>query len=641
VVRIALFEDDQIDFFLHRWYAVRGRKLDWDEERCKQEARSLSEAIKDPRYHHLRELARYPLLLTMMAQLHGKDGSLPDDRADLYERIVTLLLATWQNRLVRDVAVQQAVQSDRILYLDMSLSLPELREVLERVAFTVHEQQQRTKDRDKGQAAISRLLLLEALREKLGGSLDAADTVLAYIQQRAGILVARDKETYAFPHKTFQEYLAACHFIGKPDFFESVKAKLEEDVDWWREVFLLAAIRSAQTTPHPLVTLIDTIVEEGRESNITPLDAVLVMLLSQALREARFPEMVKSQGGGSSGLYSRKLRLVQDRLTATIGADNTLNPKERAASGRELARLGDPRPEVMTIEGMRFCYVPAGPFQMGSENYDKEKPRREIDIPYAYWIGRYPVTQAQFAAFTETGGYQTQRWWTSAGWKFIKKNGRTAPSSYREPSSLPNHPVIGVTWYEAQAFVAWLTEKARDAKWISRGGEFVLPNEPEWEKAARGGRQIPEGPPSPVALATLGGHPPEARLVANPDPGRQYPWGVDIDPGCCNYDATKIGSTSTPGCFSTHASPYGVQEMAGNVWEWSRSTYRKEGYSNDKDTWERREILTDDASRVLRGGSFFNSAFYARCASRYGYYPYDVNGSVGFRVVFAPPYKTV
>jgi formylglycine-generating enzyme required for sulfatase activity len=274
--------------------------------------------------------------------------------------------------------------------------------------------------------------------------------------------------------------------------------------------------------------------------------------------------------------------------------------------------------------------VPAGPFSMGEEKHT-------IDVPYAYWIGQFPVTQAQFAAFTNEGGYETEKWWTPGGWKYIQEEGRRAPRPRGYPFDLPNHPAYRITWYEAQAFVTWLKDRALREGWIPAGGRLVLPNEPEWEKAARGGHAVPEPVLVPVALARLHSPSIDVRLRKNPHPGRRYPWGDVIDPGCCNYDETKIGSTSSPGCFSANPSPYGVQEMSGNVREWSRTVYGKADYRKQVTKWIESEILTEGASRVLRGGSFSSNANFARCASRGNDVPGSGDSYVGFRVVFAPP----
>src|SRR5690606_24745802 len=101
IFALPLFGATQIEHFTGVWYRKIGPLKGWDGPRCEQEAQKLYQAIQT--YRHLKELAQYPLLLTLMAQVHGRDGYLPEDRADLYERAVKLLLAHWENRLVREV----------------------------------------------------------------------------------------------------------------------------------------------------------------------------------------------------------------------------------------------------------------------------------------------------------------------------------------------------------------------------------------------------------------------------------------------------------------------------------------------------------------------------------------------------------
>jgi formylglycine-generating enzyme required for sulfatase activity len=222
---------------------------------------------------------------------------------------------------------------------------------------------------------------------------------------------------------------------------------------------------------------------------------------------------------------------------------------------------------------MEMVEVPAGPFLMGSSNdnlaYDDEKPQHTVWLP-AFKIGRYPVTNAEYAAFVEA----TDRDW------------RSKPNP-------ENHPVVYVSWYDTQAYAAWLRELT--------GHPYRLPTEAEWEKAARG------------------------------TDGRRWPWGDEwVSNRCNNYDGGP--RTTTPvGHFSPSGdSPYGCADMAGNVWEWCATKWR-ESYEEAAD-----ESLEGDAPRVVRGGAFPFNPGDVRCASRSGYDPYYWDRSSGFRLVVAP-----
>ncbi|MEI2688831.1 MAG: SUMF1/EgtB/PvdO family nonheme iron enzyme [Anaerolineae bacterium] len=187
-----------------------------------------------------------------------------------------------------------------------------------------------------------------------------------------------------------------------------------------------------------------------------------------------------------------------------------------------------------------------------------------IPSPYDYQISRYPITNAQYDAFVQAGGYKAPGYWQEAKshgyWRprevrrrFVKgsdvvEEWAAAPVDYGEPFTLANHPVVGVNWWEALAFTRWLSEQLRAAGKLPAGWQVRLPSEAEWEKAARG------------------------------NDARDFPWLGKIDPDRVNYGATGVGSTSAVGCFPGGASPCGAEEMSGNVWEWTRSVYDKYPY---------------------------------------------------------------
>ena len=211
---------------------------------------------------------------------------------------------------------------------------------------------------------------------------------------------------------------------------------------------------------------------------------------------------------------------------------------------------------------------------------DDQRPLHKVNIPYDYWISRYPVTNAQFEQFVQNGGYKEDAFWSKAKahgvWKDGKVKGlldsepRERPDDYGWPFNLPNHPVVGVTFYEALAFTRWLSKR-----W---GGAVALPTEVEWEKAARGGLMIPQKAlicaASQLNRPAFSASASASTLKANDLPQRHYPWGNQLDPTRANYKDTGIGSTNAVGCFTKGKSPYGCQEMSGNMWEWVQSLYK-------------------------------------------------------------------
>ena len=202
-----------------------------------------------------------------------------------------------------------------------------------------------------------------------------------------------------------------------------------------------------------------------------------------------------------------------------------------------------------------------------------------------------------------------------------------------------NEPIVRVAWHDALRFCVWLTEAWRGH--LPAGWVVTLPSEAEWEKAARGGEQIPARPEPftlPEAASRLRAAA-DGPVLANPWPRRAYPWGDDFDAERANVQQA-IGEPSALGAFPAGASPVGAEEMAGNVWEWTRSLYGKDifkptfGYPYQADDARREDLSAkDDVYRVVRGGSWSGLRVDARCAYRDWYSPVFRYGYLGFRVV--------
>jgi formylglycine-generating enzyme required for sulfatase activity len=338
-----------------------------------------------------------------------------------------------------------------------------------------------------------------------------------------------------------------------------------------------------------------------------------------------------------------KVELVQNWLIHILRR-NDFPATERALAGNTLAQLGDPRREVMTIADMQFCLVPAGPFWMGDGNEKQKEPNCNLD--YDFWISRYPITNTQFAEFVKAGGYQEARYWPEAKSEKFWQNGkfkgrydnqpREHPHDFGSPFNLPNHPVVGITWYEALAFSRWLNEFCQKQNWLEAKMRVQLPSEAEWEKAARGGVEIPQrfviASLRELSTKTLVSCQKKSQIQ------RRYPWGDQPETNCANYSDTGIGATSAAGCFPGGASPYGCEEMSGNVWEWTRSLYDEYPYPVDEKARTERENLaaSQDKNRVLRGGAFGSEHRLVRCACRSGVDPGYWYRFIGFRLSVRP-----
>ncbi len=582
---LASFDEKKARAFIAGWYQHLAARGQLDAAQADRGSDRLWRDIAASDY--LTALAERPLMLTMMTDLHASSGGrLPGGRAGLYEQSVELLLDRWNE--LRDVRGGETVSEH------LGMTPRAIRHALENLAYTVHD--------DRGGASGKEASEITA--EEVWNALDAARPrplenrvderqVMDYLHQRSGILVAESPSRYRFPHRSYQEYMAACHLV-RTQFPPLLHAKVKADPALWREVFLLAAAKVAET-PYTAWALLEGLVLSQPEAGVKADDPrfLLALYAGLAVRETELWRDVQEQD-------ARKLERIRLWLERSLEIE-ALSPVDRATGGRVLAVLGDHRPGVGVLVGgipdVDWVEVPAGGFLMGSGSEEGWKgvtagwygqAQVEVELP-GFRISRFPVTNAQFAAFVKDGGYLA-KWrncWTKAGWEW--KGERDGPSGDAAADSLlSNHPRVAVSWYEAVAFSRWLGEKL--------GHEVRLPTEAEWEKAARG------------------------------TDGRIYPWGDDIEKERCNALETGIGRPSAVGSFPSGASPYGVLDLSGNVWDWC-STQWRESYEKPAN-----EGPEGEGSRVLRGGSFDISLDVARCAFRLSARPGVADGYFGFRV---------
>ena len=265
----------------------------------------------------------------------------------------------------------------------------------------------------------------------------------------------------------------------------------------------------------------------------------------------------------------------------------------KAASAAATQPTAQTLPDLLTIESpihLELVRVPAGRFLMGSDpKVDEdanaaEQPQHRLYLP-EFYIGKYPVTNEQYAAFVKATHGAAPRHW---------KNGQI-------PAAKGNHPVVYVSWRDAITFCQWFRQAS--------GKAIQLPTEAEWEKAARG------------------------------SDGRIYPWGNKPPTKELGNFAGNIGDTTPVGHYPTGVSPCGALDMVGNVWEWTGSLWG-EGSSAPKfgypyDAKDGRENLSapNTVLRVVRGGSWDRGQRLARCVVRNWSAPDNFYGIIGFRVV--------
>ncbi len=522
-----------------------------------------------------------------------------------------------------------------------------------------------------------------------------ADRWLRNLSDRGGVLQElgnvehSDEAQIQFAHQTFQEYLASQAIDSStPDTQRLRTNRLYErwNDERWREVLLLYS--STTAAPTALLNFLlahnheyadqlagAVLAEQPRRLEQAPLEETLERL-RRRLFSATVPatsavealntlaetgldpvKAVLEQAALRSPHLVVRLRAIERlagmepnrpasaQLAAPIQTlmlniiETEQDSRLRLAASFALAR-GDPR---FGNDGYipALVHVPAGPFLMGSKPDDKEaesyeKPQRQIELP-AFWIAKTPVTNAQWRYFIEAGGYRQRRYWSRAGWRWLRcgwepKLDYTTPQiiaifvlgplfdplvglllrrqafcqphpeSWDDPNwNGANQPVTGISFYEAEAYCRWLSEQT--------GHPFRLPSEAEWEKAARG------------------------------VDGRRYPWGETWETGRCNSREERIDKPTPVGSFPRGAGPYDTLDMAGNVWEWCATPWRSVYAWGKPDLGDRllNILVWWLNARVLRGGSCYNSREHVRGAYRINNYPRARDNDDGLRVASRSP----
>jgi len=322
------------------------------------------------------------------------------------------------------------------------------------------------------------------------------------------------------------------------------------------------------------------------------LDYLEVAPIEEQERLWRFIIQHESQHCETVAFVLQMQRKKEEESSAThLVTDLTdlrdVTDRRKKKEGRLIADYQLPITDSPAIE------IPAGEFYMGSdaaEALDNERSRHLCYLE-AYSLDRYPVTCRQYRDFMESGGYQNPDWWSADGWKWLQSAKVDRPLYWSENPAFNNHPVCGVSWYEAEAYCNFIGKR--------------LPSEAEWEKAAS--------------------------WDATNQTYRIYPWGEEQPNGSlCNH-GNNIANTSPVDAFPKGASAAGCWDMLGNVWEWTASTfdaypgfesYPYRGYS---------QVYFDGEHRVLKGGSWATFPQALRSSFRNWYYPGVRQIIAGFR----------
>ncbi len=601
--------NEQRDRLIGMWYKA---VLADDSREARRKTSDLSSRIEDSD-QRVQDLATTPLMVTIFAMVHYSRDELPKQRANLYEEAVEVLLTEvpFKGEEAKDLqnwgGMDWIVRRDRIA----------------RIAFELRE---RSKD------SLLENDLVDLIWKRFGNEeIDARRACARFLRdtaERGGLLESVDDKYGFYTHATFQEFLAG-RYLAEEYPAEKLQLFLMEHIgnDLWDEALRLAVGYLAIKGEDKANRLVSQIANAGtNEESKSRALYVAGLALADLQKERRLPDTL-----------NRLVPQIRDFLTA-----NPPSAKVRARFnlGLALGSLGDSR--ITPLEPV--CVpVRAGAFRMGTNDDDKkilkdqgttswgdEEPAHTVYVS-EFSIGKYPVTNLEYAAFYDAKGYEEQDHWSRDGWNwrtgkwdsdlsFIedeKLRGqykewlalrpvelRDKPFFWEDPQwNMPNLPVVGVSWFEVEAYCNWLSRATSKL--------YRLPTEAEWEKAARGKNNF------------------------------VWAWGNTWNGDLCNNadkdTAEKLNRTSPVGMYPDGASGYGALDMMGNVWEWCADWYDEELYKqraeeNVKDP----QGSASGSARVLRGGTWDNNRYLARCAFRGRYYPDLFNLNVGFRLVLSP-----
>jgi formylglycine-generating enzyme required for sulfatase activity len=575
------FTPEAIETFVGKWCLTFEKSTlgDTPEARrgAKAEGESLLEALQtNP---GVARLASNPLLLTILALIKRQGVVLPKNRITLYDRYLETLIDAWNRASALDKSAGRK-----------SMNFQATLEVLGPLALRIREENPTAGlvSARQLQDWLAEYYMGEQYGMKPGPARDSAREFLESVRLYSNLLVERGEGQYGFIHLTFEEALAAYGLVsaGQLDRSKTLKHIQSHLTDpAWRETILLSVGVAGLINRQPLVAgeLARAMLGMKCEKEHTGQNILMAGACLEDVDEI--------------GLGKAAANEIQNALMDAM-QNRTLPPATQRDAGFSLARTG-----WMPKDLDEWVQIPAGAFL-----YGEDKKSMTIDHPFA--MQKYPATNLQFKKFMLDNGYDKKEFWSEEGWSWrtgtydTKATGSTKEYLTRRPPEKrhepyfwhdekwnnPLAPVVGVSWFEAEAYANWLAKQL--------GRAVRLPTEYEWECAARGTK------------------------------GREYAWGDTFDKNKVNCyefwdqkgyasDAKKDNAgTSMVGQFKDGNTPEGISDLSGNVWEWTASWYEKE-----------------QTNRTLRGGSWDISRRLVRCANRDRNVPDFFNDPLGFRLV--------
>lgn len=631
------FSPEQKKEFLYKWFRnahlegsrrlTHETEAEWRERQLREAKNNAEQVIAyldQPENRSLRELAGIPMLLQLIALVWQKQGARPKSRTKLYDIALDYLLE----------------YRDDHRGLKPLLTADEARRVLSPVALWMQEElnaEEVPKDKMHGYVKP----ILEPISNSVG-----AEELCANLRDRAGLLADYGKNDYIFRHKSFREYFAGLQLVnsyaerdrlallvktfGEAGWNETLRYFLSKADGRAFTAFMTALFSSAKSRElsHEQQDLLQALVREAPEKPIEALLACLRDSTRNQLQQRYALDCLKIIGGDR----------VRKALTAYLQTPSANANTDTLAYAREIiAALAAPADFAVRLAGKPklFVELPAAfhnPVEYNAEyilirggtiEYEPtQKNEKVLDLYFA----KYPVTYKQYRRFIRyLNGEESDLLDRIPLNRFKQKLFALMAKPLLTPeeitrfkeswlrgfaSSYDDHrrfngeeqPVVGVDWFAARAYCFWLSlleaevlGLADDTRVQQVADLYRLPNEIEWQRAA-GGR-LEDGP------------------------SRKYPWlAAKGEPNekLANY-GMNVGQTTPVGRYPKGATPEGLMDMAGNVWEWQGNCF----------------FYRDIEFCALRGGSWNYSTLYLRCAIRDGDSPHIRGSDIGFRVVRA------